>query len=98
MMMFQRTLTGRSGETMSADVSKERCEFCLNFDPDDKQKHILKNLAAQNPGNQSYYEKIAGIVNGGAASSDMGVCYLTKERVNEADSCSEFLQDISKNY
>jgi hypothetical protein len=83
---------------MSATELQERCEICLNFDPDDKQKHIIKNLAAQNPGNQAYYEKIAGVVNPEATMSDLGVCYLTKERVNETDTCSEFVHDISKNY
>jgi hypothetical protein len=83
---------------MTQEQIQERCELCLNFDPDDKQKHIIKNLASQNPGNQAYYEKVAGIIGGGASSSDMGVCYLTKERVNETDSCSEFVHDISKNY
>lgn len=74
---------------------QERCELCLNFDADDQQRQILKKLTASNPGNQAFYEQIAEMVGGGASSSQMGTCYLTKVRVSEKDVCDEFVSDIS---
>lgn len=76
---------------------QKRCEICLNFDPDDKKRRVLKSLTARNPGKQAYYEQVAVMFGDDAGdSSDMGTCYLTKERVQEIDVCSEFLSDITR--
>lgn len=82
---------------MTSPPLQKRCEICLNFDPDNTQRRVLKSLTARNPTNQTYYERIAGLVAGGTSvSSDMGTCYLSKERVKEDDVCAEFLNDISR--
>jgi len=84
---------------MEEKQPKERCEICLNFEPDDKHKHILKNLTAQNPGNQQHYEQAANLMGyDSSASIDMGYCHFLQKRVEETFYCDDFLHDISKNY
>jgi hypothetical protein len=84
---------------MEGKQLNERCEICLNFKPDDKSKHILKNLSSKNPGNQQNYEQVANLMGRDPnASSDMGYCYVLKKSVEDTYHCDDFLHDISKNY
>lgn len=85
---------------MSEQEIRERCEVCLFFDPEDKFKHIQKNLKAKNPNQASSYDQVAGLLGYSQDSStDLGTCSKHGGKsVNENDLCDDFLHDISKNY
>jgi len=85
---------------MGDEGIKARCEICLQFKPQDKSKHILRNLKARKPDHSDEYDavaKLTGMANG--TSSDLGACLLQDGKtVNENDLCNHYIHDISKNY
>lgn len=85
---------------MGKESIKDRCEICLFFSPEDKFKHIQKNLKAGKPEQSWAYDKVAKTVGYDEdSSSDRGTCSQQNGKtVNENDLCDQFLHDISKNY
>ena len=85
---------------MSEQEIRKRCEICLFFEPEDKFKHIQKNLKAKNPNRATSYDLVEGLLGYSQnTSSDIGACSKHDGKsVNETDLCDDFLHDISKNY
>lgn len=85
---------------MGNENVKARCEVCMYFSPEDKFKHIQKNLKARNPEQSGVYDVTAKFLGyDEVSSSNMGTCSFQNEKpVNENDLCDDFYHDISKNY
>jgi len=80
---------------MTENEIKERCEICLFYKPDDKSKHLLKNLINKNPDDAHIYQNLTG---GDPDAGGVGNCSFHKKRVKDTDTCEKFSHDISKNY
>ncbi|MEA1977889.1 MAG: hypothetical protein U9N80_08305 [Chloroflexota bacterium] len=85
---------------MGKEIIKDRCEICIFFIPEDKFKHIQKNLKARKPEQSSAYDQTAKVMGyDEGSSSDIGTCTQQNGKtVNDNDLCDQFSHDISKNY